>query len=156
MKIVIYVLSFFLATVTLESPFCSCIANESLELEIKKSELVAIGEVKGKFLVSKTLDNQEGSLLFLAYEIRLVKSYKGIKRDRTIYVYTTSDNNSCGIQLETNKKYILFGDKGSFLPDKFHSLLSDRERLSYWITHCSKTQIHNYNLEKEIESIMTE
>ncbi|MGX1929033.1 hypothetical protein [Flagellimonas sp. 2504JD4-2] len=155
MKIAIYILSFLLIVITLESPFCSCNQNESLESEIQKSELVAIGEVTEKKIISKNLDNKEGNLLFMGYKVRVIKSFKGIKKDRTIYVYTTSNTASCGIQLETNKKYILFGDKGTFLPERFHSALSDMERLSYWINHCSKTQIYNHNLEKEIDSVMT-
>ncbi len=154
MKITIYLLGLFLNMAFHEPPLCTCNSSDSLESEIQKSELVAIGEVLQKSIISKNLNKGEEKLLIIGYKICLEKSYKGVNKDREIYIYTTSEGAACGIQLETNKKYIFFGDKGTFLPKRFESSLSDRERLSYWVNHCSKTQEHSQGLEEGIHEIM--
>ena len=156
MKIAIYFFGLFLTWAVQEPSLCKCNSSESLESEVQESELVAVGEVLQKNVISKNLNNEEGKLVIVGYKIRLEKSYKGVNKDREIYIYTTSQSASCGIQLEANKKYVLFGDKGTFLPDRFESSLSDKERLSYWVNHCSKTQEHSQKLEEEIQKIIIE
>lgn len=86
MKILSIFCLFFCSSLGLEvNLLCNCVENESLEVAIEQSDLVVIGEITEKRIISKLKREENGrkqNLLFIRYEISVHKSYKGIKKDK--------------------------------------------------------------------------
>ena len=158
MKTLIYISTFLLILANPVEPYyCKCESNETLEDELNTSDLIMIGTVMGKRVISKHLKDDHGvktRILLVSYQIRVQKSYKGIGKDRVINLYTNYDNASCGSELESGKRYIIFGKKGPSYPPKLVNQLSDREKRSYWTNQCTRTGIYSSELEDEIEQIV--
>ena len=154
MKTLIYILGLLISIGANSLPYCECKQNDSIEKEIENSDLVLIGDVVSKNTTSIHKENK--NLKYVEYKIKLYKSYKGINKDKTIYVYTAYDSASCRIALEYDQRYIIFGNKSTYLPPESHSLLGDKEQRSFWVSSCSKTEIHSVTLENEIKRIMVE
>lgn len=136
--------------INLES-YCKCEQNESIKKEVENSDLVVIGNIVKKNIRLITKGNS--NLKFVEYQIRLNKSYKGIKKGRTIFVYTTQNSASCGINLELNQKYVIFGNKGTYLPPRSANLLGEKAKRSFWVNSCSRTGTYTVEIENEIEKI---
>ena len=138
-------------------PYCKCDENDSLGSEIEQSDLVMIGDVIGKSVISKYVKDENGkkqNLRLTQYEIKVYKSYKGIKRDKTIFLLTMTDMASCGLKLETNRRYTVFGNRGPFLPSNLEKLLSDSQKRSFWSSSCSRTILHDGEIEEQIELVL--
>lgn len=125
---------------------CSCEENESLEIEIKASDLVLSGEIIGKGVVSKIKRDEKGKrqkIYLIRYEIKVDRAFKGVKKDKKIVLFTTKAEESCGLNLETNQKYIIFAQRGTYLPNSLEFFLDDFEKQSFWGNSCSRTEPYN-------------
>ena len=154
MKTLIILIGFNLILGTGLKPFCKCDKHDSLQSEIEQSDLVMIGDVLGKSVISKNVRDENGkkqNLRLTQYEIKVYKSYKGIKRDELIFLLTMTDMASCGLKLETNHRYTIFGNKGTFLSSDLEKLLSDSEKRSYWSSSCSRTMLYKSGIGEQIE-----
>ncbi|MGX1928692.1 hypothetical protein [Flagellimonas sp. 2504JD4-2] len=138
-------------------PNCKCVSTNSIAAEIESSDLVMVGDVIGKNVISKFVRDKDGAktqIRLIAYKLKVHESYKGIQRDKIIYLYTSGGKASCGIKFEMHKRYIVFGKKGPYLPKKMFDSLDKKEQLSFWINQCSKTQLFDLSLEKEVQRKM--
>ena len=139
------------------NPYCNCDPFDSLETEIEQSELLMIGDVIGKSVISKYVRLENGrrqNLLLTEYKIKVQKSYKGVNSNKIIFLFTVTDQASCGLKLETNQRYTVFGNKGTFLSSEMEKLLSDYEKRSYWSSSCSRTMLYESTLEEQIELVL--
>ncbi|MRI01630.1 hypothetical protein GH721_13885 [Kriegella sp. EG-1] len=69
-------------------PFCKCDKHDSLQSEFEQSDLVMIGDVLGKSVISKNVRDENGkkqNLLLTQYQIKVYKSYKGIKGTKSFF-----------------------------------------------------------------------
>ncbi len=154
MKTLLTLIAFFTLLGPCPNPYCKCKRSESIKTEIEQSDLVIVGDVVGKTIISKYVRDDGGqnqNLLLIMYEIKVHKSYKGVNKDKKIFLYTTKGVASCGLVLDANTRYAIFGTKDSYIPSSLEKLLSDSERRSYWSSSCSRTAVSNIEIDKEIE-----
>lgn len=154
MKIFLTLIAFFALLASFTNPYCKCEKSESIETEIEQSDLVIVGDVVSKNIISNFVRDESGlnhNILLIMYEIKVHKSYKGVNKDKKIFLYTTKGVASCGLVLKGNTRYTIFGTKGSYIPSSLEKLLGDSERCSYWSSSCSRTAVSNIEIEKEIE-----
>ncbi|MEW2922397.1 hypothetical protein AB1A65_13060 [Muricauda sp. ANG21] len=125
-------------------------------MAVKNSDVVVIGEVVKKNIISKSIRNgnsgKNEQLLLKKYGIQISKAYKGVRQDKIVFIYTTSQPSACGLQLNIGETYMIFGTKGSFLPPFLDRELEPFERQSYWSNSCSATQEFTKDLKAEVET----
>lgn len=139
---------------SIPNPYCKCEGSESIDAEIIQSDLVIIGDVIGKNIISKFEKDDGGqnqNLLLIQYEIKIYKSYKGINKGKKIFLYSTKGGASCGLALKTDERYIVFANKGSYIPSNREKLLNNFERNSYWSSSCSRTAVWDNEIKYQIK-----
>ena len=111
---------------------CTCDSVQSIDTAIEASDLVIIGQVTEKTVISKAFRNGKGQrsrLHLIRYTIKVDTAYKGINKDRSIDLYTTKSGASCGLALDYDQSYILFGNKGSYLSSDYDDHFNNREKI---------------------------
>lgn len=110
-KLLILIIAFFGAE---KIHACTCIGDISVKNEIKRSDVVFLGEVvKIDIVTVNLLDtnfNIDIDLHILKIQMLIYFIFKGQLKSDTITVYTGMGEGDCGYNFELGKKYIVYAD----------------------------------------------
>ncbi len=108
MKTVIISLLILFVT-QLNADACKCVIPSSKFKEAyEKADYVFIGQcVKAEF-VEKNSDNSDSSYA-VRYTFEIQRAWKGISKQKTLFVYTGIGFGDCGFQFDLGLSYIIYG-----------------------------------------------
>ena len=118
--IIIFTLGLFILNNGLYA--CTCNGKRTIKKAIKDYELVVVGSVMSKELVtlidsvlikSSQMDDVDFSgypyeLIIAKYKLIVLTQYKGLTTFDTIEIYTGLGKGDCGISFEIGKEYIIY------------------------------------------------
>ena len=157
MKILFYILTIVLSTLSPELFACSCNGQSTVKEAFSGSEGVVKGTVISKELVVlvdsaslKMTSNVDGEKKGFPYEMTVAKyqlliesNYKGRFDSDTIDIYTGIGRGDCGIRFEIGKKYIIYGDKESYFGFVNNNLSYPKGKNILWTNICTRTTALN-------------
>lgn len=144
---------------------CTCTQKNTIEKEFKNSDFVLLARVisSDTILIADSnqiktpLDNRlvnetPRTIIEMAhYKIQVSKIYKGTTSSEVLDIYTSTSDESCGLQFTTGMEYIIYGsktvnmyfdDSGDYYPPAGENIV--------WVNKCSRTKIKT---EKEISAL---
>jgi hypothetical protein len=154
-------LGWLLTTYTAKA--CKCDDPLSVEESYANSQLVVVGKIVGKSIVSlaesmnqqkllafeKELDRWSQKMLnerlLVKIELEVIQLFKGKAKSNKIIVYTAISSASCGFGyqgFEEGQSYIIYGYDQSYL----YAFLKNQQKSkglenpgTYWTDHCTRT-----------------
>lgn len=109
---------------------CKC-REITVKEDYENSDIVISGKVISGRLISYKSDDDTRTVR--RYTLRVSKVYKGDKKARTYYIYSSTSSASCGSKLIVGRKYIVYGNKDDNAPVK-------QAKNSYWTNTCHRTK----------------
>jgi len=147
---------------------CSCIGHRSVKKEIKHSDAVLVGIIISKELViyrdSNYLKKWSYDTLLLSspmarvkvakYELLVEGFYKGKITNDTVIVYTGIGGGDCGYRFEIGEKYIIYGEKETYIGQDDNMFGFPKGKNIYWTYICLRTTKYFEDEINEIEKIL--
>lgn len=144
---------------------CSCIGKRTVKEEIKHSDVVVVGKIITKELVTlydasyTTLFGSDSTIkkgspyeiVVAKYKLLLTSRYKGKITADTISIYTGLGGGDCGVRFEIGKEYIVYGEDESYFGKINNNWSFPQGRNIFWTNICSRTAIENKEEIYEIE-----
>jgi hypothetical protein len=142
---------------------CSCEGESTVAGGVKAANLVAVGTVIGRDLITLVdteqikLNPDTSAHKFYPYSIRIAKYtividqvFKGKLTSDTIIIYTGLGGGDCGNRFLVGEKYIVYGSKQTYFGTENNGYNYPRGQNIYWTNICTRTILSN---EKEIAEI---
>lgn len=156
-----FIMLFLLGNLTIhEALACSCIGERTVKEEIKHSALVFVGTPVNKEVVTfwdSTLASLGpgwellGKATVTRFDFEVESVYKGKITQKRISVYTGNGGGDCGIQFELGVKYIIYGEKDTYLGHLNNAFNYPSGTNIFWTHRCLRTTAFHQAEIKEIE-----
>ena len=148
---------------------CDCVGESTVEESVKSADIVAVGTVISKSLVTLT-DSEEiklfhpdtllyktfpYSMTIVQYKVVIEQVFKGKKSSDTIIVYTGVGHGDCGYNFVIGDKYIIYGQKETYIGHDFNKFNFPKGEDIYWTDICKRTTLFSDIELNEIKRVTT-
>lgn len=131
---------FFLLLLFWQNGFsCSCIGENSVKDELKRSDLVVVGKILSKEEISLPRDENDSlrrEIHRASFRVLVTSRYKGRIQSDTITIITGFGGGDCGIRFTVGESYIIYAAKDIFIGYGEHTEI----RNTFETNRCTRTR----------------
>lgn len=130
---------------------CTCIGKTKVKSEVKNSDVVIIGKVLSKELltIKDKYVPEEFYLKKNEYTIQIIKKYKGEITSDTIKIVTGIGNGDCGFKFLIGESYIIYSEfQDAFIEE------NEKEKPFLTTNICTRTRLYDEDEDRKIRKYL--